>query len=233
MKKSDGLDLDRIAFIGRTAAEYMMMFGLDKSVLEKGSVLDCPAGPSSFTAEVHRAGFNVTACDILYDVPSKMLVSKGSEDISYVFERFDEVSHLYAWGYYKNKDTVISLRKKALELFAEDFIKGSNEGRYRYAELPRLPFSDNSFSLVLSSHFLFLYGDRLDLDFHKACLKEFLRVCSREVRIFPLTGLDAKPYPPLPDVLDFLRSEDVGAEIREMPFEFQIGANKMLKLTLR
>lgn len=230
MKKSDRLDLDRIAFIGRTAAEYMMMFELDKSAFEKGPILDCPAGPSSFTAEAHRAGFNVTACDVLYDLSPGMLVSKGREDISHVFERFDEVSHLYAWNYYRDKGEVIALRQKALSLFGDDFREGLEQGRYRKAELPNLPFADRTFPLVLSSHFLFMYGDRLDLDFHKACVKEFLRVCSREVRIFPLTGLDAKPYPHLTEVVNFLRSEDVGAEIREVPFEFQRGANKMLRL---
>lgn len=65
MASCDHLDIDRIAFIGRTYFEYMRMFGLHEAVFQKGTVLDCAAGPSSFTAEACRAGFRVLACDLL------------------------------------------------------------------------------------------------------------------------------------------------------------------------
>ena len=58
------------------------------------------------------------------------------------FEKFDEAEHLYVWKYYKSKDEVIALRRKALELFAEDFPAGFKEKRYVDAELPYLPFPD-------------------------------------------------------------------------------------------
>lgn len=230
MKERDQLDIDRIAFFGRTYAEYMDMFDLDESLLRQSQILDCPAGASSFAAEAHKLGINVTACDILYDLTSGELMEKGKNDLQHVFEKFDEVTHLYVWKYYKDKDEVMALRSKALEIFADDFINGLKEGRYIQAKLPNLPFPDKSFSLVLSGNFLFLYGDRLDLDFHIACLKELVRVASGEVRIFPLTGLDAKPYPYLNDVLGFLHSERIGFEIKKAPFEFQRGGNLMLKL---
>ncbi|MBI1810537.1 MAG: class I SAM-dependent methyltransferase [Nitrospirae bacterium] len=230
MKERDQLDIDRIAFFGRTYAEYMDMFGLDESLLRNGRILDCPAGASSFAAEAHKLGINVTACDILYDLTSGELMEKGKNDLQHVFEKFAEVSHLYTWKYYKNKDEVMALRSRALEIFANDFPVGSKEGQYVQAEMPHLLFSDKTFSLVLSSNFLFLYGDRLDFDFHIACLKELVRVASGEVRIFPLAGLDAKPYPYLNDVLGFLHSERIGFEIKKAPFEFQRGGNLMLKL---
>jgi hypothetical protein len=176
-------------------------------------------------------GFDVTACDILYDLTADKLMEKGKKDIQHVFEKFDEVNHLYVWKYYKDKDEVMALRSRALEIFADDFINGFKEGRYRYAELPHLPFPDKSFSLVLSGNFLFLYGDRLDLDFHKACIKELIRVCSGEVRIFPLIGLNFKPYPYLDDILSSLDSNGIKVEIVKVPFEFQKGANQMLKIS--
>ena len=98
------------------------------------------------------------------------------------------------------------------------------------AELPCLPFPDNSFSLVLSSHFLFLYGDRLGPEFHMSCLREIVRVSSGEMRIYPLTGLDTQPYPYLDDVVSILHSEGINTEICEVPFEFQRGANMMMRL---
>jgi len=226
----DSLKLDRIAFIGRTYFEYVRMFGLDENVLRSGRILDCAAGPSSFAAEAQRSGIFVTACDLLYDVPAEQLVKKGREDIGHVFEKLDEVAHLYTWKYYTDKDEIISFRHRALDAFSSDFPIGFLEGRYVQAELPYLPFPDKSFSLVLASHFLFLYSDRLSLEFHQASLKELLRVSSGEVRIFPLQGLDAKPSPHLGAVLKFLDAEKVDVEIIEVPFEFQKGSNKIMRL---
>ena len=231
MRKSDYLDIDRIAFLGRTYAEYMDMFGLDESLLGNDRILDCPAGASSFAAEAHQRGIDVTACDILYNLPVNKLLEKGKKDIQHVFEKFDEVNHLYVWKYYKDKNEVMALRNKTLEIFAGDFMNGLKEKRYIQAELPHLPFLDKSFSLVLLSNFLFLYGDRLDLDFHLACIKELTRVCSGEVRIFPLIGLDFKTYPHLDNILSSLDSDGIKVEIVKVPFEFQNGANKMLKLS--
>lgn len=232
MKTYDSLNIDRIAFFGRTYAEYLKMFDINRQLLRQCPILDCPAGASSFAAEAHQLGLDVTACDILYNHIIDGLIERGKIDIQHVFEKFDEVKHLYTWSYYKNKDEVMALRDKALKLFAEDFPAGFKEKRYVDAELPHLPFPDKSFSLVLSGNFLFLYGDRLDLDFHITCIKELIRACSGEVRIFPLVGLDAKPYPYLDDILSFLDSTGIKVEIVKVPFEFQRGANKMMKILL-
>ncbi len=225
------LDIDRIAFIGRTYDEYVKIFDLDEQMPAGGRVLDCPAGASSFTAEAYLKGIDVTACDIMYNIHADELFEKGDKDIQHVFEKFDEVSHLYTWSYYKNKDDVISRRKRALELFIHDFRKGLATGRYVRAELPELPFPDKHFSLVLSGHFLFLYSDRLELDFHMKCLKELVRVCSGEVRVFPLVGLDAKPYLHLDDVITSLENTGANVEITKTPFEFQTGSSKIMILT--
>ena len=230
MGKSNHLNIDRIAFIGRTYSEYMSMFGLNEGILKQGPVLDCPAGPSSFAAEAEKMGLDVTACDINYDLEIEELLKRGKNDIAHVFDKFDEVSHLYTWEYYKSKHEVISLRNNSMELFIGDFTRGFAEGRYRKAELPSLPFSDGAFSLVLSGHFLFLYGNRLDYDFHRECIRELVRVCSGEVRIFPLTGLDAKPCSYLGDICSFLKSGGITVEIINVPFEFQIGGNRMMRL---
>ncbi len=230
MNNHNALDIDRIAFIGRTYFEYVRMFGLDESALRKGPVLDCAAGPSSFAAEARTAGHTVAACDPLYGLPPETLTAKGRSDIEHVFDKLEEVRHLYTWEYYRDTDEIISLRHRALDAFLWDFSAGRSEGRYVRAQLPRLPFPDGSFSLVLCSHFLFLYGDRLSIDFHMASLKELVRVSTGEVRLFPLQGLDAKPYPHMGTVLSFLEAENIEAEIAEVPFEFQRGSNRMMRL---
>ncbi len=230
MKNHEGIELDRIVFIGRTFGEYLAMFDLDESGLGKGPVLDCAAGPSSFTAEALARGYDAVACDILYDLPAEALADEGRRDVEEVFQKVDGVPRLYVWTYYTDRDHVTALRHESLKRFAADYPRGRGEGRYVHAALPRLPFADRMFSLVLSSHFLFLYGDRLDLGFHVASLKEMVRVASGEVRVFPLQGLDAKPYPHMDGLIVRLNAEGIETEIVEVPFEFQRGSNKLMKL---
>jgi len=232
MTRANGLQLDRVVFIGRMYFEYLRMFDLDESVLERGPVLDCAAGPSSFTAEARNRGLDVIACDVLYGNPIETLVDKGRKDIEHTFQKVDDVPHLYVWKDYKDRREIVGFRHKALDLFAEDYSEGLKQGRYIQTELPRLPFPDRTFKLVLSSHFLFLYGDRLDVEFHVASLKELARVSSGEVRVYPLQGLDAKPYPHMEELLSRLRSDGIQAAIVSTPFEFQRKATKMLKLNL-
>jgi len=227
----DFLDIDRIAFIGRTYDEYIRIFDLDESMLSKARILDCPSGSSSFATESHLKGIDVTACDIVYNLNADELLGKGRKDIRHVFEKFNEVSHLYTWSYYKNKDDVISRRKSALEFFTHDFQKGLEAERYVHAELPELPFPDKHFSLVLSSHFLFLYSGRLGLDFHIKCLKELIRVSAGTVCVFPLSGLDAKPYEHLNEVITSLENTGINVEITKTSFEFQAGSNRMMRLS--
>ncbi len=222
------VDIDRIAFIGRTYKEYMDLFDLDEKSLKQGPVLDCPAGAASFTAEAGQLGIEAAACDTLYGSALENLVEKGRKDIAHIYDKVKEVPHLFNWNYYKDIDNLVFLRETALEIFASDFKRGSDEGRYRYGTRPELPYPDKHFSLVLSSHFLFLYGDWLDLEFHIDCFKELARVCYGEIRIYPLTGLDTKPYPYLDEVLLTLNENGMKADIVQIPFEFQKGSNRMM-----
>jgi len=76
-----------------------------------------------------------------------------------------------------------------MKLFIADFEEGKAQKRYLAAELPHLPFENNTFDLCLCAHFLFLYSVHLSLGFHIEAITEMLRV-SNEVRIFPLLALD-------------------------------------------
>jgi hypothetical protein len=64
--------------------------------------------------------------------------------------------------------------------------------RYVPVTLPSLPFKDGEFDILLSAHFLFMYADRLDYEFHINTLNELLRVTKEEIRIFPLVDLEGK-----------------------------------------
>jgi hypothetical protein len=119
--------------------------------------------------------------------------------------------------------------KTAHERFLSDFERSGK--RYVLATLPDLPFETDAFSLALSANFLFLYGDRLDYEFHLASLRELARVAADEVRIFPLAGLDTEPYDRLEDVITTLRQEGYRVDTRTVPYEFQQGVDEMLVVT--
>src|SRR5512143_4034224 len=114
------INLDRIAFIGRTLREYFRMFELDYGML-KGRVLDCPGGASSFTAECVKLGYDVRACDILYGLEPERLIEEGSADTAYVLEQAYKVKDLYDWGSYGSAAEHAAERFAALKAFSEDF----------------------------------------------------------------------------------------------------------------
>ncbi len=101
-------------------------------------------------------------------------------------------------------------------------------GRYVAGELPRLPLRDGVADLVLCSHLLFTWSDVLDQDWHRDAILELARV-GAEVRIFPVvvqgTGEDVEW---LPDLSDELRSLGLTVAQRQVPYEFQVGADRML-----
>jgi hypothetical protein len=87
---------------------------------------------------------------------------------------------------------------------------------------------------VLCSHLLFTWSDRLGVDWHRAALTEMLRVTAGEVRVFPLvvqgTG---EPVPFLGQLVDEMRAAGFEVELREVPYEFQRGADTMLRVARR
>ena len=227
---NDRLDIERVVFVGRTLSEYKDFLDLDIDYLKGLKVLDCPSGPSSFVAEANRMGIRAVGCDFFYDLPLEQLVNKGLKDISHVMERLSEKMHLFKWDYYSSVEDVKDSRTRALKLFEEDYQIGLKEKRYVKASLPFLPFPDRSFELVISAHFLFIYDDKLDYEFHLNSIVELSRVCSREVRIYPLQSMNARIYPYMDKLMSDLKQTGLEARIVEVGFEFLRGSNFMLRI---
>jgi hypothetical protein len=190
--------------------------------LKKYRILDCPSGASSFAAEAHnKYGINTIGCDPLFDKDPKILEEQGEKDIEYVVERVSLSHNLYKWDYYLSVEGLRNYRKL-----------GTGIRRYIKAELPKLPFDDRSFDLVLSGHFLFTYAHKFEFSFILSSIKELFRVCSKEVRIYPLQKSSFKPYERMSDLLYVIKNQcGIAYDIRPVPFEFQKGSNKMLCLT--
>ncbi len=225
------IQLDRVVFYGHTFAEYLRMFDLSLQSWRDDTVLDCSAGASSFVAEAHVQGIQAVACDPLYGSDLTHLIDRGEADIQHMIERVARVPHLFQWNCYSSPYVLQGYRLLALRWFQDDYSRGLVQQRYITAELPRLPFEDRRFDLVLSGHFLFTYCDRFDYAFHREAILELFRVSAKEVRIYPLQGLDARPYQHMDKLLADLKQQGIVAEISPVPFEFQRGSSQMLRIT--
>jgi len=222
------LELERIVFIGRTFEEYLQMFKLKEADLVGRRILDCPAGACSFTAISNQLGSDVTAADIAYYYSADELEDKGVQDIEHAMSELVKVQGNFVWDYFKSIEDLTQARSRALN----DNIRDQRQTPARYVPviLPNLPFNDEDFDLTLSAHFLFMYSDRLDYDFHLRTINELMRVTRGELRIFPLVDLSCKRYEHLNRLIDEMVQQGFAVEEMEVPYEFQKGANQMLSI---
>ena len=220
--------IDHVVPWGRTLDEYRGMFDLGKSDL-RGRILGCGDGPASFNAEMSAQGHTVVSVDPLYAFPAPVIERRVEETYDIIMEQVTRNRDDFVWTYVPSIPALGQRRMGAMRRFLADFPLGKSEGRYMDASLPDLPFDDNAFDLALSSHFLFLYSEQLDLAFHLRALQEMLRVAP-EARAFPLLQIGGAPSPHLQDVLDTFAAQDIQATIEDVPYEFQRGGSRMLRL---
>ena len=215
----------------RSLAEYRAMFALTDTDLRR-RILDCPGGASSFTAEVNASGGAAIACDPVYaqagvDELAGQAQAETDRGNRYVRANPEQ----YAWTFFANPDEHHRTRSAAGVVFAAD--RRAHPGQYLPASLPQLPFADRAFDLVLSSHLLFSWADRLDLAFHRAALLELMRVARRELRVFPLVAIASRSYPHRDELLAQLHDDGISAREVDVDYEFQAGGNQMLVCTRR
>ncbi len=224
------MKLENIVPWGRSKKEYMEMFNLSKEDVLSKRILGCGDGPSSFNTEVDYDGGRVVSIDPLYAYTKKEIMQRIDEVAEEVMSQVRANADSFVWKNIPDVESLEHIRIEAMMEFLMDYEDGLEEERYIDAELPNLPFEDNSFDMALSSHLLFLYSDHLDEAFHKAAIDEMLRV-AKEVRIFPLLTLDNKPSPHLETVIDHLRNNGYKAEVVPTGYEFQKGADEMLQIS--
>jgi len=223
--------IDGVVPWGRTMDEYCGMFDLGERDL-RGRILGCGDGPASFNAEMSARGYSVVSVDPLYAFSGEAIERRVEETYDIIVEQLACNMDDFVWTYVPSLTALGERRMWAMRRFLDDFALGLREGRYLDAALPDLPFEDNSFDLALSSHFLFLYSEEFDLAFHVQALEEMLRVAP-EARAFPLLQVGGAPSPHVEGVLDAFTARDFQARIEEVPYEFQRGGNRMLRLRRR
>jgi len=215
---------------GRSLKEYARMFQLSADDLAS-KILDCAAGPASFNAEMHQRGTSVVSCDPIYEFSADDIRKRIEENYEIMVEAAEHHREKFIWREIKSPKHLGQVRMQAMNRFLEDFPAGIREGRYRASELPALPFRDCEFDLALCSHFLFTYSDSLTLEFHLDSIRELCRV-AKEARIFPLLPSFANERSPhLSAVLEKLTAQGYSSVVTRVPYEFQKGANQMLRVS--
>lgn len=219
---------------GRTFDEYRRMFALSTDDL-KERILGCGDGPAAFNATLSREGGRVVSCDPLYQFTTEQIRARIDVTYQNVIAQTRHDQDKFVWESIPSVEALGEIRMAAMKDFLADYERGKAQGRYICGAAPALPFAPDSFDLALSSHFLFLYTDNLSLDFHLETITTLLTI-AREVRIFPLLTYNAEPSPYLDPVCAALTAAGVGGyrvAIESVPYEFQKGGNKMLRVTRR
>jgi ubiquinone/menaquinone biosynthesis C-methylase UbiE len=221
-----------IAFFGRSLAEYQVFFGIRAADFVGRRVLDIAAGPSSFAAEAACAGVDATAYDPLYRCNEHALRMRATDGLHRMFATMRTRPEMFRLRSFASLDAAEADRRRASERFLADYYTGVAVGRYVSAALPSLPCADASADLVLCGHLLFVYDDRLDLDFHIAACRELARVAraDAEVRIHPIVNLRGETSAFVAPVREALGVHGIASEIIDVDYEFFRGTTKTLVL---
>lgn len=226
------LPVPDIAFFGRSLAEYQVFFGLRAADYVGRRVLDVGAGPSSFAAEAACAGVDVTAVDPLYRCNEHALRMRATDGLNRMHASMRARPEMFRLRSFASLESAEADRGRAAARFLADYYTGVAVGRYVAAALPGLPFGSAGFDLVLCGHLLFVYDDRLDLDFHVAACRELVRVTrpGAEVRLHPIVNLRGDPSPHLAPVREALAVHGISSDIIEVDYEFFRGTTRTLVL---
>lgn len=224
-----GFKLENVIPWGRSMQEYIRMFALTPDDLRL-AILDSAGGPANFNAEMTRQGYKVVSCDPVYQFTKSEISQRIQDTYQVVIDGVQATRDDYVWQDIQSPAQLGQIRMAAMRQFLEDFPVGIQEGRYVTDEFPVLSFNTGQFDLALCSHFLFTYSAQLGADFHLASILEMCRV-AKEVRIFPLlVNFSKETSPLLQPVMNELQQRGYKVEIKQVPYEFQKGGNKLLRV---
>ena len=175
---SQSFSFDKVLFFGREGEEALNYYRLTPEEIKSKKVLEVPGGPGTFTAHARSLGAYVTAADPCYALSLPAQQELAMTDLKAFLKEMDKpeatniVRSVDWWGDMWHTHTA------TIDRFLTD--QEAHPDSYVGAALPRLPFEDDSFDYVLSSHLLFSYspcedggikqkdgdGDDLDLTWH-------------------------------------------------------------------
>lgn len=218
-----------LPIVGRSLAEYVTSFALDLPALRHRDVLDVGAGASSFVAEACTRKINAVGVDPLYGSTVETLATHIQLDFAQLSTAMQANPRLFRTPHFVTVADAEADRRNAAQRFLSDYDTHFVHGRYVGSALPRLPFFDGTFDLVLCGDLLFT-ATRFDPDAVLAALKELARIAADEVRIHPLCSPDGKPFPGLARLRRELKESGIASELRAVDSSYHAAAAQTLVL---
>jgi len=136
---------------GRSYDEYLAMFSLSPENLGL-KILGCGDGPAGFNSILSRRGGAIVSVDPVYAFSSEQIKERIDATFALVLEQTAGNSDEFLWETIPSVEELGRVRMSAMTEFLQDFKQGRAEGRYVAGSLPRLPFRNREFDLVLCSH---------------------------------------------------------------------------------
>ncbi|GLX69272.1 class I SAM-dependent methyltransferase [Paenibacillus glycanilyticus] len=223
-----------VAMTCRGFDEYLRMFELTKDHLAHGQILDVAGGGSSFTADAVSQGYDAMAADPRYVHNSAQWIAEAAVEIETSTEKLKKLREHFDWSYYGSPEQHREGRIESLKRFSDHLQSADGRSRYIAGSLPNLPFQDHAFSLVLCSHFLFLYAEQFGFAFHKQSILELMRVCKPggEVRIYPLYSLGWKPFERMDELMAAILASGGEPELLLSRLPFIPGSSQYLRISI-
>lgn len=202
------------------------MFDLDQLSVASTTFLDCPAGASSFAAQVRARGGTAVSVDPVYTEAADELRARVAKNLEGARDWLESRADLLNWDHLGSVSAYMRASETTADLFAYDY--KNNPQHYVAAALPELPFEDESFDIVLSGNFLFAYDDQIDPAEHKRHLVELCRVARREVRVHPVINRDGDGDAFGPELRDRLMAAGIATELIPAPKSWMLDATHTL-----
>lgn len=221
--------LEKVVPFGRSMDEYIKMFNLTAVDLNK-KIIGIGDGPASFNAEMTRQGHPVVSVDPLYRFSGDEILQRFHEVVDKIINQVEATPNDWVWSYHQSPDDLRANRIKVIQEFIANYEIGKKANRYQIGELPKLAYQNQEFELALCSHFLFLYSDQFDYEFHLNSVIEMLRI-AKEIRIFPLITLMLQPSQHLDGIMEYCIAKGYRANIEQVEYELQLSGNSMLKIS--
>lgn len=218
----------KLVLWGYSVDEYREMFDLSQEDMNS-RILEYGCGPSAVNAQQFQEAHQAVSCDPLFVLDKDTLSSKAIMIFAQMADEVRNEKEQFDFSRNGSLEQLLEYRQEGMKTFFADYERGKAEGRYFGAADYHLPYSDFSFDLALSAHYLFADLEDQSVDFHLNVIRELARV-AKEVRIFPLNDMDGKTSEFLGPVLLQLQKNGYGVEIREVDYHLHKSENAMLRV---
>jgi hypothetical protein len=118
--------LEEVVPFGRSLDEYLKMFNLTESDLQK-SILSVGDGPASFNAEGTQRGYQIKSIDPLYHFDAEQIRSRFYQVLDNIIKQVERTPQDWVWTYHSSPAKLRKNRERALQLFYTDYPLGKLE----------------------------------------------------------------------------------------------------------